>query len=67
VPAPIIWRIRRLKIVAGNVDQVALVHVLAPVQSGWSHAATIEAVRKGAFDNLGARLEGLPGAPKATI
>ena len=46
---------------AGDVEQVALVHVLAPAQPGSSHAATIEAVGKGAFHDFGAQLEGLPG------
>ncbi len=49
------------QIVAGDVEQAALVHVLPPAQPGSSHAATIEAVGKGTLDDLGAQLEGLPG------
>ena len=53
---------REARIVAVDVEQVALVHGLAPAQQDLSHAATIEAVvGKGAFDDPGAQLEGPPG------
>ena len=48
---------------AGDVEQVSLVHILSPAQPGSSHAATIEVVGKAALDDLGAQLEGLAGDP----
>ena len=48
---------------AGDVKQVSLVYVFAPAQPGSAHAATIEVGGKGAFDDLGAPLEGLTGDP----
>ena len=38
------------QIVAGDMEQVSLVHVLAPAQPCPAHAAAIEVVRKGALD-----------------
>ena len=49
------------QIVAGDMEQVSLVHVLAPAQPCPAHAAAIEVVRKGALDDLGAQLEGFLG------
>ena len=46
---------------AGDMEQVSLVHVLAPAQPCPAHAAAIEVVRKGALDDLGAQLEGFLG------
>ena len=46
---------------SSDVAQASLVHSLAPAQPGSAHASAIEVVGKGAFDNLGAQLEGLPG------
>ena len=46
---------------AGDMEQVSLVHVLAPAQPCPAHAAAIEVVRKGALDDLGAQLEGFIG------
>ena len=51
------------EIVAGDVKQVSLVHVLAPAQPSSAHAAAIQVVGKGALDDLGAPLEGLAGDP----
>ena len=52
------------QIVAGDVEQVSLVHVLAPAQPSPAHAAAIEGVGKGALDDLGAQLEGFLGHPR---
>ena len=48
---------------AGDVEQVSLVHILSPAQPGSSHAATIEVMGKAALDDLGAQLESLAGDP----
>ncbi len=48
-------------IVPGDVDQVALVHVLPAAQPSPSHAATVQDQRKAALHPFGAELERLPG------
>ena len=42
------------EVVAGDVKQVSLVHVLAAPKPGPAHAAAIEVVGEGALDDLGA-------------
>ena len=51
------------QIVPGDVDQVALLHVLPATQPDPAHAAAIEDQGKAAFDQFGTKLEGLPGYP----
>ena len=52
------------EVVAGDVKQVSLVHVLAAPKPGPAHAAAIEVVGEGALDDLGAQLEGFLGHPR---
>jgi hypothetical protein len=54
VPAPIRWRIRSPRLVAGNVNEVALVDVLAASEPAPPHAAALEGVGEGSLDDLGA-------------
>jgi len=54
---------RETQILAGNVTEVSLVHVLAPAQPSSPHAAAIVVVGKGALDDFGLQLEGLAGDP----
>ena len=49
------------QIVAGDVDQVAFLDVVATTQPGSAHAAAVEGQREGALDDLGSELEGLLG------
>ena len=49
------------EIVAGDVDEVALVQVRAATQPRTAHATTIEGEGKAALDQLGPTLEGLLG------
>ncbi len=51
------------QIVAGDVEQVALVQVVPTAQPGAAHATAIESVGEGSLDQLGAQLEGLSGDP----
>ena len=48
------------EIVAGDVDQVALLHLLPAAQPHPAHAAAAEGQREAAFHQLGAQLERLP-------
>ena len=49
------------EIVAGDVEEIALVNVITASQPGPAHAAAIEGEREAALDDLGPELEGLPG------
>ena len=48
---------QQLWVVTGDMDQVAVADVLATAQLGSAHAAAIEDVGEGTFDDLGAQLE----------
>ena len=51
------------EIVAGDVDEIALVQVLAAAQPSPAHAAAIEGEGEAALDQLGPELERLLGHP----
>ena len=51
------------EIVAGDVDEVAFVQVLAAAQPRTAHAAAVEGQGEAALDQLGAQLERLLGHP----
>ena len=51
------------EIVAGDVDQIALVQVLAAAQPGPAHAAAVEGEGEAALDQLGPQLERFLGDP----
>src|SRR5207344_1018800 len=40
------------EIVAGDVDQIALMDILAPAQPGPAHAASVEIMGKGSLDDF---------------
>ena len=51
------------QIVPGDVDQVALLHVLPATQPDPAHAAAIEDQGEAAFHQFGTKLECLPSYP----
>ena len=59
-----------MNVVAGDVRQVALVHVRPAAQPCSSHAAPLEAAGKRAFDDLGdlcTQFEGSAGNPRLEL
>src|SRR4051812_19089716 len=60
VPAPVSSRMTNPKLYPGDMDQVALLHVLAAAQPAPAHAAAIEDEGEAAFHQFSSQLERLP-------